>query len=306
MPQEFDDYSFLYRMIVERGDVTRIGEWMKNSREADPHDAVWRLLLTLDGLASTGRVPADLAATPLVERISEEESSTQLEEEENKDNERAVVEPAAFAPFQQLVARDWCAEYWVFRQRSVKGPPTLLPEYQGLACSKCDRLDLIAALEQGVSPELAAPRTDRDLIITMNEGALLFNKRARRAFESIGGVEAKFYPLPKAPDWFVAMPARLIYPPNDMRYYNPVEPAARGEAFQARSRPCKKCDRLRSVTWRSEWYFPPNDVVLAGVVLEHRPIPHICWIASQRVIDALKQQHLAGWHRLGCHPLGIG
>lgn len=67
MPSELEDYVGLYRLIVVRQDTQRISDWLDAQELSPTSGKVLNLLLTLDGLAEAGRVPADLAATRLIQ-----------------------------------------------------------------------------------------------------------------------------------------------------------------------------------------------------------------------------------------------
>jgi hypothetical protein len=72
LPSEVDDYLWLYRMIVERGDVGRISEWLDRHYPSATYGKLGNLLFALDGLVRAGRVPAAIAATRLIERDQRE------------------------------------------------------------------------------------------------------------------------------------------------------------------------------------------------------------------------------------------
>ena len=197
--------------------------------------------------------------------------------------------------YYELDVCDWPKDYWVFwRLVSPQGPLELRPEYQEFVCRKCKRLDVVAALEKGISAEIAGPSTNRD-VVTSCDHLDLVSSKTKTALETVPGLEARFFSFPSSPERFVMFPVRPIYPPREGRIFTPIEPPVEGEPFQLRSHPCKKCGRFRELTFQSQWFTVPTGVVLAGILLESPRCPLISWIGSQEVVNAIKTNDLKGW-----------
>lgn len=194
-----------------------------------------------------------------------------------------------------LDTRDLRGGFWVFYEPQPKSRPVLRPEYGDLQCKRCKKLDGWAALRRGISPGIPARASRRDAVES-DDGVLVVSSRSKNVLESVPGVEAEFFPFPASPDYWAVLPVRTFYPPPDGRIYTPIEPRTEGEPFQLRSRACKKCGRFKEVTFNWEWFAVPDDVVLAGVVLEEPSWAcDICWIASDEVADAIEAAGLSGW-----------
>lgn len=199
--------------------------------------------------------------------------------------------------FYELVLPDLPAriEAWLFYERSTEAPrrPEVRTEYRDLVCRKCGRFDELAALDRGLSKGVKVPPIRRDAIPT-NDGFVLVSTRAREVLLSVPGLTVRFFEIPSS-NYFVIYPDRLFVAPPNARLYTPIEPPQPGDAFQVRGRPCRKCGRIRAMTFWLHWFDVPEDVVLVGAQIECRTPAWICWIASQAVVDAIKANRLTGW-----------
>jgi hypothetical protein len=187
-------------------------------------------------------------------------------------------------------------EAWLLRQRepAPNGPPEIRPEYRDLMCGKCKRPDELACLERGISPDFRPPVLTTDAFTT-DDRFLVLSARAREVLLSVRGLTARFYEVPSS-DWFVVYPERRFCAPCDARLYTPIEPPQPGDAFQVRGKPCRKCGRIQAMTFWLHWFRVPDDVVLAGAMVEvGHPGVSVNWIASQDVVDAIKSSQMAGW-----------
>ena|SRR6516165_8929705 len=88
-------------------------------------------------------------------------------------------------------------------------------------------------------------------------------------------------------------PSEPTSPPNDGRFYTPVEPPDFGDPF-CKGYPCRKCKRFCWATITSEWFTVPKGVVFSGIALQ-KEFLSIVWIGSQEVFDAIKKADLRGW-----------
>ena len=121
------------------------------------------------------------------------------------------------------------------------------------------------------------------------------SERARSCFLSIPGCDVDYFPLPGKSPFSVMFPRRVFLPPPDVRIGTPISEPVPGEAFQASGRPCKKCGRFRGVTFQSEPFSGPKDVVVAGVHLDTGRTGMMVWIACDAVVEAIERDRLTGW-----------
>lgn len=187
-----------------------------------------------------------------------------------------------------------------FKERSLwilfeqeDGPPTVRADYRKLTCGSCGKVDELKALESGISKEVSVPKTDADAFLT-DDSQVVVSARTRELLEGIAGLQARFFPLPAARGFCVMYPAVVIEPPQGSRIYRPKDVRKAGDIFHRWGQPCKGCGRTSEITWTSEEYTPPADLVLAGVMLEEKRGRLIAWIANKAVADAIKKNKLKG------------
>lgn len=176
-----------------------------------------------------------------------------------------------------------------------EGPFVLRPEFADLACRRCGRIDLLAALRRGVPGDVVGPRKRPDAFNT-DDHVLVVSARSVAVLDGVAPGKVLAFPLPGDPDYTVIYPTEIFRPPADARRYTPVEPAVPGEPFQVRGRACKKCGRLESTTFRPEWFVAPAGFTLGAASVEvRRTGESLGWLGSEPVARALADAKLSGW-----------
>lgn len=199
--------------------------------------------------------------------------------------------------FYSIHTRDLPARHEAFLLQKRDPPRTasfrFRSMYADLVCRKCNRVNELAALTRGISHKFVVP-LHRDAITTCDH-FLVVTQRLHDVLIRVPGLEVHSFAVPSSPDHLVLFPKRQFHPPPDARLYTPVEPPQLGDAFQVRGHPCRKCGRIRSMTFWPHWFSVPPDVVLAGAMIEvGRPGVSIEWIASQAVVDVIQQEEFTG------------
>lgn len=150
---------------------------------------------------------------------------------------------------------------------------TLRSEYRDLACSKCGKIDEVQALERGLADGIEVPY-DRDFSSSF-ELLPIVSLRMRNLLA--GRADAvRYYRLPAAPGYFVAVPRLVLWP-------DPQNPAFR--VFGQ----CAACGRHTEVVWGREPLTLDQQFDVGVFWFEkHRGASGI-WVVSQPVAKALKE-----------------
>lgn len=184
-------------------------------------------------------------------------------------------------------------DFWVFFSQN-DGPVEIRPECKRFACTKCEKVDDLKALQSGITKGLPIPKRNVDGFTT-NDLQVVVSSRARETLEGVSGFKAHFFPMPSSPDFQVMFPSKLIFAPKDSHVYRPSDLKTKaGEVFHLFGKPCKECGRTPEITWSSELFEPPADLVASGVMLETKLGYVIAWIVNRFVADAIKKAKLKG------------
>jgi hypothetical protein len=185
---------------------------------------------------------------------------------------------------------------WVLREPWADAAcPPLRPQYADLQCRRCGKFATPVALVRGVSADVRAPAGSVDAVRS-NDDLLLVFQASRRLLERVAPAAARYFPLPGDSDYSVAYPNRIFFAPENARVYKPLEPAAPGEAFQVRARPCPRCGRSKETTFQPQWFRIPADTTLAAAHVEIAAgNDSLVLIASAAVGQAIERSNLSGW-----------
>lgn len=150
---------------------------------------------------------------------------------------------------------------------------TLRTEYRDLACSKCGKIDELQALERGLADDIEVPY-ERDFSSSF-ELLPIVSLRMRNLLA--GWADAiRYYALPAAPGYFVAMPHLLLWP-------DPLNPAFR--VFGQ----CAACGRSTEVVWGREPLTLDRQFDVGVFWFEKHRGASAIWVVSQPVVRALKE-----------------
>jgi hypothetical protein len=93
------------------------------------------------------------------------------------------------------------ARFSLLYEEQTAAPPRVRPRYASLVCPACNRIDKLKALKRGLEPDLFIPARFPD-IGWSDDPICVISPRAKRAFDSVRGVQAHYFELPGAPGVF--------------------------------------------------------------------------------------------------------
>ncbi len=169
------------------------------------------------------------------------------------------------------------------------GRKAVRPEFTDLACSECNQVDELAALQRGVAAAVKPPPDNVQLAMT-DDGILLVSATVRSVLEDVAGDDLRYFPFPDC-DVSIVWPKHIVRLPDDA----PLRTGSKQQttALALTSPRCGNCGRPRSVTVRpSHGHYEPSQMIV-GLSLE----PGFWFVAHQRVGDALKAAKVTGWRR---------
>jgi hypothetical protein len=183
----------------------------------------------------------------------------------------------------------------------------ILPCYADLICPSCGKLDELAALRRRISPEVRIRNTKRDACASFDMLYVL-SARARQTLEAVAPGEVAYYPIPSAPEFFVALPELLLRPTRDSDafQFGDVRPLENAESYPAAIRDyfadlqsmprCPSCGRDREVIFGPGRLELPETARIGAVALENPTVGLMpAWFADQEVARALKKAKHKGW-----------
>src|SRR5690349_3667256 len=126
--------------------------------------------------------------------------------------------------------------YFVLSTEDTKEPPRVLtravggkgsealPPFKNLVCSRCRKLDTLAALQRSIPRLLGVPSQRVDAQHSQDH-LLLVSSRSRILFERTAAGSATYFAVPAVMDQHIMYPQRIFFAPGDSRILKPVEPA---------------------------------------------------------------------------------
>jgi len=177
--------------------------------------------------------------------------------------------------------------FYLFRTDTGAGRPALDAAHADLPCKKCGRFDTRAALARGVTHRPMQKWLDG---VTSGELLEAVSDAARAAIDRAAPGAVEWFALPDGPG-HVPYPTRIFDCPPNTPWQKPVAPEVIGETFRVSGHPCKKCDRMRSVSVRPYWFEPTGEpfdlAALRGCGSDGND--WFTWLASARVAEALSE-----------------
>jgi hypothetical protein len=164
--------------------------------------------------------------------------------------------------------------------------------YKQYVCEKCKQFDWLKATQNGIHAPIKLPVRLPDIFDTSDYRATIISTRTKCAFESYQSGIADYYPIPNHPEYFVFLPKQLIFKPSKVKIAEDWSNVP-NEAFRSPEAPlCKKCGMFPDLCFHREWFIVPENIVLAGVVID---LKGLTIILSRDLSEHLKKEKLIGF-----------
>ena len=168
----------------------------------------------------------------------------------------------------------------------------LRPEYEPFQCKTCGRVDELACHRHGLPKDFRVPKPRVDLHVT-DEYLSIWSRRLAKCIANLAADHVYLFDLPGDPAYVVPWPKTFFGVPKGSRIYRDVEDPV-GVAFRPYSRPCRSCGRYRSMTFWSDFFQPPDDLVLGAVGTDTDHYPRLfrllTWIINPEIATQLRKK----------------
>lgn len=188
--------------------------------------------------------------------------------------------------FWLLCDRDPSFANWVLYERDPDKPLTLRSRYRRFQCSKCKKVDELAAIKSGLDNNVVI-RSRKDITRAYDDW-IVVNQKAKAVLDSLAVTGVALLPLPDGKRYILLPKLRVqvvdMSSPSAMRVYGPECPAC------GRARERKGCPALKRLKLPKRGF----DIRLLWPPLEHYRGHHQMFLVGRPIVDAIRKQGLKG------------
>lgn len=183
-----------------------------------------------------------------------------------------------------LAPKDQRFNNWIFYRESNESGVRLREEYSSLECPKCHKIDEIAAIELGVSPEVRI-RSKSDYLLS-DDGLVCVSTSAQKVFAEMSTDSVRLVPLSGDSRYSILLPTNFAL-------------TERGKAGMELHRVCPSCGRFRETCASpavASLTLPDQETVIAcpDIALENSRGRTFWFLVSEDATSALRAAKLSG------------
>jgi len=183
-----------------------------------------------------------------------------------------------------LVPKDQRFNNWIFYHESNESGVRLREEYSSLKCPKCRKIDELAAIELGVSPEVRI-RSKSDFLVS-DDGLVCVSTSAQKVLAEMNTDSVRFVPLPGDSRYSILLPTNFAI-------------TDQGKVGMRFLRECPSCGRFRETCAFpavASLTLPDQEMMIAcpDIALENTRGRTFWFLVSEDAASALRAAKLSG------------